>query len=727
MALGRRPTHTRRSPASTPACRPTLYITNGETDDYAYVDDRHARRTRRRARARARPAAGFVFPDDEDLVQAEFEKNLPFALDLGRQPGEPIPGHTPKLVHLGRQRPERRSTAATPSRSPTATRRRSRSWPARASATSSCTTRSTAAPSRPRRPREWHGGERYGAARVVYRTSARPGHRAPSPATPSRSGSGPARDRSSDSFTYRAEVESAARVLVLSAEDYTGISPVYADQTGPQLPVLPVPGRAGRQRHRRRRLRRRRPRAHGAGRARRPQPLRRRRLVHGRRHHHPRAGLVAPARRHGSPRTRCCRSATTSTRAATCCTPASTRATQYSNGYEYDPASNAPCDPASAADFCHLLLDDFRQYWLGAGIYNDDAGTSPDGSPFDVIGLDTPFAGLSWSFGHPSARNQDHTASFLTTSALMPPDRYPQFQSWPAANYDRPGGPFVPHTGSQYAYSQIEDQSYKRFVHTVDLTGQTSGSLSFWTSYRTEQDWDYLVVEAHTVGQDDWTTLPDQNGHTTTDRGRAAPPAGSTSIPSPPTTRRTTAPRQLHAAGRPAPGTRRPATAVAGRSGASTCRVRREAGRAVDQRTSATGDAGPRRVPRRRHALDGRVDVVRGRHAAAGPSARCRRAAPRSRHQLDRHATRRASRRARPSRRRRPSTWASGSREWPAPRRGPTILGNALDYLLSARLTRQQGGVAPRGAAPPYCRPCSTRSLSSGGRRTATTRRTSSR
>jgi hypothetical protein len=31
--------------------------------------------------------------------------------------------------------------------------------------------------------------------------------------------------------------------------------------------------------------------------------------------------------------------------------------------------------------------------------------------------------------------------------------------------------------------------------------------LSFFTSYDTEQDWDFLFVEAHTVGQDDWVTL----------------------------------------------------------------------------------------------------------------------------------------------------------------------------------------------------------------------------
>ncbi|HEX9372672.1 MAG TPA: hypothetical protein VF897_16795, partial [Roseiflexaceae bacterium] len=37
----------------------------------------------------------------------------------------------------------------------------------------------------------------------------------------------------------------------------------------------------------------------------------------------------------------------------------------------------------------------------------------------------------------------------------------------------------------------------------------------------TEPDWDYVFVEAHTVGQDDWTTLPDANGHTSQDTGQS--------------------------------------------------------------------------------------------------------------------------------------------------------------------------------------------------------------
>ena len=49
------------------------------------------------------------------------------------------------------------------------------------------------------------------------------------------------------------------------------------------------------------------------------------------------------------------------------------------------------------------------------------------------------------------------------------------------------------------------------------------GSLSFWVTRHTEPNWDFVFVEAHTVGQDDWTTLPDENGHTSQDTGFSCP------------------------------------------------------------------------------------------------------------------------------------------------------------------------------------------------------------
>jgi bacillopeptidase F (M6 metalloprotease family) len=68
--------------------------------------------------------------------------------------------------------------------------------------------------------------------------------------------------------------------------------------------------------------------------------------------------------------------------------------------------------------------------------------------------------------------------------------------------------------------AKSNDASYQRLRRTIDLTGVTSSAdLSFKLSHDTEESYDFVFVEAHTVGQDDWTTLPDANGNTSTDVG----------------------------------------------------------------------------------------------------------------------------------------------------------------------------------------------------------------
>jgi hypothetical protein len=65
-------------------------------------------------------------------------------------------------------------------------------------------------------------------------------------------------------------------------------------------------------------------------------------------------------------------------------------------------------------------------------------------------------------------------------------------------------------------WSDRADEAYKRLTRTIDVPAGDV-TLSFWTSYNLELDFDYMIVEAHTVGQDNWTTLPDLNGHTSSD------------------------------------------------------------------------------------------------------------------------------------------------------------------------------------------------------------------
>jgi hypothetical protein len=80
----------------------------------------------------------------------------------------------------------------------------------------------------------------------------------------------------------------------------------------------------------------------------------------------------------------------------------------------------------------------------------------------------------------------------------------------------------APSTGTRVLWSQQADASYKRLTRTVAVPAG-GATLSFDVTRDTEPDWDYLFVEARTAGADDWTTLPDANGHTAQDTGTSCP------------------------------------------------------------------------------------------------------------------------------------------------------------------------------------------------------------
>ena len=80
-----------------------LYITNGNHRRLLVREDRHA--VVDVELNEGCDGCGFVFPDDESLVQGEYEKNLPFALDLAKSaanPGQPVShlGNTVKPFYL---------------------------------------------------------------------------------------------------------------------------------------------------------------------------------------------------------------------------------------------------------------------------------------------------------------------------------------------------------------------------------------------------------------------------------------------------------------------------------------------------------------------------------------------------------------------------------------------------------------------------------------------------
>ena len=510
-----------------------LYVTNGETTDFAHAERGTLGWTPELGEGDG--GGGFVFPDDEAQVQAEFERALPFALDLAKSAADPAN----PVSHLGLETEpfylESDDTYKAglpladftfdysygdPQEVRVIARRSLGDVTLKYSINGGDPVSATT--------EEWTGGDRYGGRTGVYYaimsgfvTGTQPGDTV----EVWFEGGG----ETSDSFTYEAVEETGNDVLIVAAEDYTGASPAQAGgpnyldyyeealaANGTAYDVYDVDARdrtasdalgvlshydaviwytgddvvtrelgwAG----------------GNASRLAMDQILEVRDFLNE-------GGQVLYTGKY----------------AGSQYTP--TVGTQL-----YDPtAANEPCRVGtSILERCRALggsgdfTNDTLQYWLGAYLAVDNAGTTDEGL-LDVTGVDTPFAGLTWGFnGADSAGNQGHSNSFITTSGILDPQLYPQFESWVAAKWDREGGPFEPHTGDNYAYSQIGDVSYKRLTNTIDVPAG-GATMAFWTSYDTEAEWDHLVVEARTAGQEDWTTLPDANNHTTQNTGQSCP------------------------------------------------------------------------------------------------------------------------------------------------------------------------------------------------------------
>ena len=514
-----------------------LYVTNGETTDYADKHDGTISFTPELDEGCT--GCGFVFPDDEALVQAEFVKTLPFDLSLATSathvatPDSSV-GATTKPFYLSQTEVDAENGAlsmfdfrfdksygdpqdvrvlAARGLGEVAVK-----YQINGGAVHSATTS------------EWTKGKKYGVGNANYYRVMRGQVTGTSPGDSVKvwfEGGG----KASDSFTYQAVSNTHHQVLILSAEDYTGASPVQG-VTAPKYLSYYTSALA----------------ANGIsydvydvdanGRTA-PDPL-------GVLGHYDAViwytGDDIVTREPGWAGGNASRLAMTELlsvrdylneggRVLYTGKYAGAQYTQALGNQLFDPFTNEQCstDPARGSR-CRPLggsgdnLNDVLEYWFGAGLYNDNAGTNPDtGGMYDVNGAAAPFTGQTWGFnGADSAANQNHSASFITTSGLLPASTYPQFTSVPAAKYDRPGGPFDPHTGSSYVYSQISDVSYKRLTHTVNVPAG-GADMTFWTSYSTEAEWDHVFVEAHTVGQDDWTTLPDLNGHTSQSTGQSCP------------------------------------------------------------------------------------------------------------------------------------------------------------------------------------------------------------
>ncbi|GAA0922375.1 M14 family metallopeptidase [Nonomuraea longicatena] len=490
-----------------------LYTTNGDTNDQAHFA--HGTLSWTPELSEGCEGCGFVFPDDEALVQAEFEKNLPFALDVAKSAPDPAE----PLSHLGNRTPDFELDPFETSHGKdqvVQVNAKRKLGPVFLSYQVNGGRTKTV------RTAEWKGGERYGDGydRYYHRvrgkvTGTRPGDRV-------KVWFSSFDGKKSGDFTYQVAADIGGKVLVLAAEDVTGLSPAqgvteakYADEYAASLTEAGYTSdvydvdKAGRKA---------------------PHPLGV--LSHYRAVVWETGDDIIPRSAGQVPGTTSKLGVDTEMAVRDYLNEGGKllHAGKYpsyagnANGsYYFQPDQPAQGECAVPNDPpCIPVFNDFQQYWLGAYVYFDDAGTDHGtGAPYPLKGAGGPFEGFGGTLA-PS-----HTNSFVATSAILPKDRFPLFASSAQVKWARPGGPFDPHTGAWDVYSGIADVSWKRLTTTVDLTGKSGGDLSFWTSYDTEAGWDHLTVEARTAGQDDWTTLPDANGHTSRETGQSCAAPGS--------------------------------------------------------------------------------------------------------------------------------------------------------------------------------------------------------
>ena len=125
----------------------------------------------------------------------------------------------------------------------------------------------------------------------------------------------------------------------------------------------------------------------------------------------------------------------------------------------------------------------------------------------------------TWDAKHPMA---SYLAGMAIGELAISAYRQGGIRYWDALDPDLFDPVATPTSGVQFALSQQADLSYKRLARTIAVPAE-GATLSLWVTRDTEQFFDFFFVEAHTPGIDDWTTIPDLEGHATQDVGFVCP------------------------------------------------------------------------------------------------------------------------------------------------------------------------------------------------------------
>ncbi|WP_028659365.1 M14 family metallopeptidase [Nocardioides insulae] len=545
-------------PGYDPDISAELYTTNGDTD--TDLTERHGvlgftpEMSTCAAAAQSVPddewvdtecGSGFEFPDDEELVQAEFEKNIPFAMSVAESAADP---DDPSSV-VGRDAPDFvldtfEVSYGDPQTVGVVAKRALRGLEMNYRIDGG-RVRTVSAP-------EWAGGERYGDENDDYYAEyrgqvrfAEPGDRVQVWFSGRLPGQGFV---SSNRFTYRVAADTGSDVLVIANEDYTGVNPTYpAGTTGPKYADAHVAA------------------VEAAGYTADVWDVDTQGVPHdlavlshydavlwylgdNRITQDPEDELTTTpfgdladvsvaerqqyltlaVRDYLNAGGKLLHAGETAQYQGLAGISTSVGGLYYGlNGAPEEECVVSPRPDGSSDGFfedCLILADDFRQYYLGAFGRRDLA------DPASVAGTEDPLTGFSAELGGPvveGANPLDEAGVWTPTSDELPVGEFPQFASSGVAEYPSvQGSPYAPIEGDRFARVLHEDASYARLTRTVTVPTGASAELDFQLSYSVEPGYDQVIVEARPAGSEEWTTLPEVGGATSSE-----PPAECTTNP----------------------------------------------------------------------------------------------------------------------------------------------------------------------------------------------------
>jgi hypothetical protein len=441
-------------PGYKPELSADLYPTNGETASWAYGTIGSLAFTVELGEGV--PGSNFVFPDNEALVEQEYQLNRPFALDVARSAGEP----DQPVSHLGNQvtpflvdqfpvsygDPQPVQATVLRRLGPVQVHWQVGSGPERSAPTE-----------------EWGGGLRYGTTGSLY------AHRVRGSVTGTRPGDTvkvwfSAGGQKSEAFTYRVESDRDGRLLVVVGGDHrtpsvvsslTRLSRTPAERLAPVIAALSANGVDADvydvDAHNRLA----------------PHPL----GVLG--HYRAVVWSVDEGQRADSvtlPAT-VSRLANEEMLAARDYLNEGGRllymgrdaGRPYADHARYDPVADGACTPeppgpgvkgdeGGVSHGCVALSEEFFQYWLGAYQNAPAGGSGTNSGIAPVDGVRAPFEGFGWTFADGGVASGRNAAAYSATAETIG-QNYPALSGRTAARYrvSRPGrGEQDPSGSSRY-------------------------------------------------------------------------------------------------------------------------------------------------------------------------------------------------------------------------------------------------------------------------------------